>query len=75
METQKLDYIRKERRLPLLCTLIGAIMLSINIHVGLNIISVLTTCTFIFGQVCIFDPSFFETSGMHRSHFEGRHLV
>ena len=46
--------------------------LSIKIHVGLNIY-VLTTCTFMFRQVCIIEPSFFNTtSGMHRRPSEGR---
>ena len=39
-------------------------------------ISVLTTCTFMFRQVCTIEPLFFKTtSGMHRRPFEGRHLV
>ena len=39
-------------------------------------ISVLTTCTFMFRQVCTIEPSFFNmTSGMHYRPFEGRHLV
>ena len=39
-------------------------------------ISVLTTCTFMFRQVCTIEPSFFNAaSGMHRRPFEGRHLV
>ena len=39
-------------------------------------ISVLTTCTIMFRQVCTIEPSFFKTtSGMHRRPFEGRHLV
>ena len=39
-------------------------------------IYVLTTCTFIFRQVCTIELSFFKTtSGMHRRHIEGRHLV
>ena len=36
------------------------LMQSINIQVGLNIISVLTTCTFMFRQVCTIGPSFFK---------------
>ena len=35
------------------------LMQSINIQVGLNIISVLTTCTFMFRQVCTIEPIFF----------------
>ena len=51
-------------------------MQSINIQLGLNIISVLTTCTFIFRHVCIIEPWFFNmTTGMHRRPIEGRHLV
>ena len=39
-------------------------------------ISVLTSCTFMFRQVCTIEPSFFKTtSGMHRRPFEGRYLV
>ena len=39
-------------------------------------IYVLTTCTFMFRQVCISEPWFFETtSGMHRLPIEGWHLV
>ena len=39
-------------------------------------ISVLTTCTFLFRQVCTIEPSFFKAaSGMHPRPFEGRHLV
>ena len=41
-------------------------------------ISVLTTCTFMFQQVCIIEPSFWnfrQASGMHRRFFEGQHLV
>ena len=39
-------------------------------------ISVLTTCTFMFRQVCIIEPSYFmTTSGMHSRPFEGRHLI
>ena len=39
-------------------------------------ISGLTTCTYMFRQVCTMGPSFFNTkSGMHRRLFEGRHLV
>ena len=52
------------------------LMLFMNIHVGLKHISVLTTCTYMFRQVCIIEPLFFNTaSGMHRRPFEGRHLV
>ena len=41
-----------------------------------HIISVLTTCTFMFPQVCIIEHSFFiATSGMYRRPIEGRHLV
>ena len=37
-------------------------------------LSVLTTCTFMFLQVCTIEPSFFNTtSGMHRRPFECRH--
>ena len=52
-------------------------MRSINIHVGLSQhISVLTTCTFMYRQVCTIEPSFFNmTSGMHRRLFVGRHVV
>ena len=51
-------------------------MLSMNIHEGLKHISVLTSCTYMFRQVCIIEPSFFNTlSEMHRRSFEGRHLV
>ena len=39
-----------------------------------QIISVLITCTFMFRQVCTIEPSFFNTSGMHRRPFGGRHL-
>ena len=47
----------------------------INTQVGLNI-SVLTTCTFMFLQVCTVELSFFNTtSGMHRRPFKCRHLV
>ena len=50
-------------------------MQSMNIHEGLNIY-VLTTCTFIFRQVCTIEHSFFKTtSGMHRHPFEFRHLA
>ena len=43
---------------------------------GSQHISVLTTCTFMFRQVCIIEPSFFNAaSGMHRHSIEGRHLV
>ena len=43
---------------------------------GSQHISVLTTCTLMFRQVCTIEPSFFNTtSGMHRRPFEGRHLV
>ena len=51
--------------------------LAYAVHIdGLNNISVLTTCTFMFRQVCIIELSFFKrTSGMHRRSFEGRHLV
>ena len=43
---------------------------------GSQHISVLTTCTFVFGQVCTIEPSFFNTtSGMHCLPFAGRHLV
>ena len=46
------------------------LMLSINIHVGLNI------CSFMLRQVCTIEPLFFETtSGIYRRPFEGRHLV
>ena len=39
-------------------------------------ISMLTTCTFMFRQVCTTEPSFLRTtSGMYRRQFEGRHLV
>ena len=39
-------------------------------------ISVLTTCTFTFRQVCTIEPSFLNTTTeMHRLLFEGRHLV
>ena len=39
-------------------------------------ISVLTTCTLMLRQVCIIEPSFFNTpSGLHRRFFEGRYLV
>ena len=39
-------------------------------------LSVLTTCTFMFRQVCIIEPSFFKTtSGMYRRPFKGQHLV
>ena len=39
-------------------------------------ISVLTTCTFMFQQVCTIEPSFFNTtSGIYHRPFEGRHLV
>ena len=52
-------------------------MQSMNIHVGLNIgISVLTTCTFLFRQVCIIEPSFFNaTSEMPRRPFDSRNPV
>ena len=54
-------------------------MQSINIHVAMSQhISVLTTCTLMFRQVCIIEPSFFKmayASRMHRPPFEGRHLV
>ena len=48
-----------------------------NNHVSLNIIiSVLTTCTFMFRQACTIEPSFFKmTSGMHLRLFKGQHLV
>ena len=66
----------------ILCTLNGAIMLPINIHVVLNIaISMLTTCTYIVRQVCTFEPSFFSLRRHRRcivvvsSRPEGRHLV
>ena len=43
-----------------------------NIHVGLNMyVSVLTTCTFIFRQICT--KTLKTMSGMHRP-FEDRHL-
>ena len=38
-------------------------------------ISVLTTCTFMFLEVCTIEPSFFKTtSGVYRRPFESRHL-
>ena len=47
-----------------------------NIHVGLKHISVLTTCTFMFQQVCTIESSFFKkTSDMHHYPFEGQHPV
>ena len=43
---------------------------------GSQHVSLLTTCTFVFRQVCTIEPSLFDaTSGMHRRPFEGRHLV
>ena len=61
----------------MLCTLI--VLLSYAIHKNScrsQHTSVLTTCTFMFRQVCTIEPSFFKTtSGMHRRPFEGRHLV
>ena len=55
---------------------IDFIMASINIHViiiGLNIISTITTCTFMFQQICTIDPLFFKTSsGMHRHPLQGQ---
>ena len=46
-----------------------------NIQVGLSIeLFVLTTCAFMFRQVCTIGPSFFNAvSGKHRRPFEGRH--
>ena len=47
-------------------------------HASVHVVNmyVLTTCTFIFQQVCTIEPSFLNTtSGMHCRHFEGRHLV
>ena len=38
--------------------------------------SVLTTCTFMFRQICTIEPSFFKTiSGMHRCPIEGPHQI
>ena len=61
----------------ILCTLIGLLSHAIHQHYRRSQhISVLTACTFVFGQVCTIEPSFFKTtSGMHRLPFEGRHLV
>ena len=61
----------------ILCTLIGLLSHAIHEHsCRSQHISVFTTCTFMFRQVCTIGPSFFNTtSGMHRRPFEGRHLV
>ena len=61
----------------MLCTLIGLFFYEIHKHsCWSQHISVLTTCTLMFGQVCIIEPSFFNvTSGMHRRPIEGQHLV
>ena len=61
----------------MLCTLIGLLSYAIHKHsCRSQHISVLTTCTFMFRQVCTIEPSFFNTtSGMHRRPLEGRHLV
>ena len=59
------------------CTLIGMLSYAIHKHSSRSqLVSVLTTCTFMFRQVCIIEPSFFNAaSGMYRRPFKGRHLV
>ena len=58
-------------------TLRGLLFYAIHKHSSRSQdISVLTTCTFMFRQVCIIEPSFFNTTlGMHRRQIEGRYLV
>ena len=60
-----------------MCTLMGLLAYVIHKHSCMSKhISVLTTCTFMFRQVCTIKPSFFKTtSGMRRRLFEGQHLV
>ena len=61
----------------ILCPLMSLLSCAIHKHsCRSQHISVLTTCTFMFRQVCIIEPSFINaTSGMHRRPIEGRHLV
>ena len=61
----------------ILCTLIGAIMLIINIQVGLHIYICVNFMHIYVSASFTIGPSFFfeTTSGMHRRPFEGRHLA
>ena len=89
METQKIDFlILKNDYLSVAAVMFCKQFLAYTVHIERlshaidkhsnrsQHISVLTTCTFMFRPVCIFEPSFFNTtSGMHCRPFEGRHLV
>ena len=94
MGTQKLDFIIKNKKTcetECFCCHILLQCLAYTVHIDRSVshaihkhscrsqhISVLTTCTFMFQQVCTIEPSFFKmtyASGMHRPPFEGRHLV
>ena len=61
----------------ILCTLIGLLSYAIHQHSSRSQhISVFTTCIFMSRQVCVIEPSFFNsTSGIHRHLYEDRHLV
>ena len=62
----------------ILCTLMSLLSYAIHKHSSRSqhIVSVFTACTFMFRQVCIIEPSFFNsTSGMQRRPIEGGHLV